>query len=144
KFDDLENHFSNDRVEHRGYKIKTTQSSSEDRYISPDILTLEVNENEYIIYAGNPINQFNEFTASAKQLKDEIVALYVSETTKIKLDVEDDSKVEITANNTTIILDVIVDKDLVGDISYVPTFDKNINTKDLFKNRFEKANLRKV
>ncbi len=144
KFDDLENHFSNDRVEHRGYKIQTIASSSENVQISKDILSLDINENEYIIYAGNPISQFNEFTASAKQLKDDIVALYVSESTKIKLDLENDTKVKITANNCTIILDVIVDKDLVGDISYVPTFDKKINTKDLFKHRFEKANLKKV
>lgn len=144
KFDDLENHFSNDRVEHRGYKIKPTEMISEDINISEDITTLEVNENEYIIYAGNPINQFNEFTASAKQLKDDIVALYVSESTNTKLDLEDNAKVEITVNSTTIILDVIVDKDLLGEVSYVPTFDKYINTKDLFKYRFEKANLRKV
>jgi NADH-quinone oxidoreductase subunit G len=144
KFDDLENHFSNDRIEHRGYKIKTTESRGEEIPISEDISTLKVNENEYIIYAGNPINQFNEFTALAKQLQDDIVALYVSETINTKLDLEDGGKVEITANNVTIILNVIVDKDLIGDISYVPTFDKHINTKDLFKHRFEKANLRKV
>jgi NADH-quinone oxidoreductase subunit G len=174
KFDDLENHFTNDRVEHRGYSIDLIEEAAvgvevsdlkehfthdkvetegpgvniqeleAQKIINTDSTTLEVNDNEYIIYAGNTINQFNEFTAIAKQLKEEVVALYVSETLKEKLEVEENDKVEVTSNNTSIFLAVKVDKDLVGDISYIPTFDKNIATKRLFKNRLEIAKLRKV
>ena len=144
KFDDLDNHFTNDRVEHRGYAIKSREVQSEDIKISDECSSLELNEDEYIIYAGNPINQFNEFTAIANQLKDEVVALYISESLQKTLDVVDGSKVEVNANDMIMALDVKIDKNLIGDISYVPTFDKFINTTKLFKHRFAKANIRKV
>ena len=144
-FDELDNYYSNDRVEHRGYRLDNKDVSSSDIKVETIGKCLEVKENEYIIYNGNPINQFNEFTAQANQLKDDIVALYVSADLKVKLEVEDHNKIEITANDTTITLEVRVDNNLVGDISYVPTFDKNINTSDLFDTcRFNTANLRRV
>ena len=144
KFDSLENHFTNDRVEHRGYPIKMTEVQSEDVSILDECTSIDLIEDEYIVYAGNPINQFNEFTAIAKQLKDEVVALYVSESLQKSLELEEDSKVEVIANDMIMALDVKIDKSLLGDISYIPTFDKNINTKKLFKHRFAKANIRKV
>jgi len=143
-FDDLDNHFTNDRVEHRGYAIKNEEVESKDAEIVSETTNLEVNEDEYIIYAGNTINQFNEFSAIANQLKDEVVALYISPSLQKSLELEIDTKVEVSANDMIMALDVKVDKTLVGDISYIPTFDKNINTKKLFKNRFEKASIRKV
>jgi len=64
---------------------------------------------------------------------------------KSKLEVEAGDKVKITSNNCEFILEVRVDNSLIGDISYVPTFDKTIDTKNLFKNsRFSIANLKKV
>jgi len=144
KFDDLENHFTNDRVSHRGYTIKTKEVEVEDIQISEKLTTIETNEDEYIIYAGNPINQFNEFTAVAKQLKDEVVALYISESSQKVLELDEDMKVEVRANDMIMALDVKIDKNILGDISYIPTFDKFINTKKLFKHRFAKANIRKV
>ncbi|MDC0932968.1 NADH-quinone oxidoreductase subunit G [Arcobacteraceae bacterium] len=144
KFDDLENHFTNDRVEHRGYAIKINEVQSEYINILDECSSIELNKDEYIIYAGNTINQFNEFTACAKQLKDEVVALYISESLEKTLELSVDDKVEVTANDMIMALDVKVDKSLIGDISYIPTFDKFINTKKLFKHRFAKANIRKV
>jgi NADH-quinone oxidoreductase subunit G len=144
EFDDLENHFTNDRVEHRGYAIENKEFKSENVLISDEVSSIELAEDEYIIYAGNTINQFNEFTAIAKQLKDEVVALYISESLQTKLEVTEESKIEVTSNNTTMILDVKIDSNLTQDISYIPTFDKNINTQELFKHRFAKANFRKV
>ena len=144
QFDDLENHFTNDRVEHRGYTIENKDVSIENKIVTEDTISLDVQEDEYIIYAGNPINQFNEFTAIAKQLQDEVVAFYVSQKLYESLEFEENSKVEVSANGQTLTLDIKIDNHLVGNIGYVPTFDKNINTKALFKNRFEKATLRKV
>jgi len=173
KFDDLENHFTNDRVEHRGYSIDFTEETvgvevpdlkehfTHDKVeteglgvnikeleslqiINASSSALEINEDEYIIYRANPINQFNEFTAIAKQLQKETVSLYISTTLKEKLALEEGDKVAVTANSATVTLDVKIDNDLVGDISYVPTFDKNVDTKSLFKNRLEVAKLRKV
>jgi len=144
KFDDLENHFTNDRVEHRGYAL-VARDVKEDKFTTDESFTsLEIGENEYIIYAANPINQFNEFTACAKQFENESVALYVSEILQEKLSIEDTAQVEVKSNNTTMNLELKVDKHLLGEIAYIPTFDKNIDTKSLFNNRFEKATLRKV
>jgi NADH-quinone oxidoreductase subunit G len=144
-FDDLDNHYGNDMVEHRGYTIETQTVSTEDVECECNTITLEVAESEYIIYNGNPINQFNEFTAVANQLKDDIVALYVSESIKSKLEVESGDSVSISANGTDITLEVRVDSTLSGDISYVPTYDRNINTKDLFSgSRFNLANIKRV
>ena len=144
KFDDLDNHFTNDRVEHRGYAIAVNDTEVEDIKLSTENTKLELNDDQYIIYEGNPINQFNEFTAIAKQLKDEVVALYISESLQKKLDIVENTTVEVSSNNMIMALDVKVDKSLLGDISYVPTFDKNINTKKLFKHRFAQANIKKV
>ncbi len=144
-FDCLENYYSNDRMEHRGYILKTQEVTALDESVKNEFKTIKCEENEYIVYNGNPINQFNEFTAVSNQLKDDIVALYLSESLQEKLQLEDDNKVEIESNGNTISLDIRVDKDLVGDIAYVPTFDKTIDTKNLFDNcRYSKANLRRV
>jgi len=144
-FDSLENHFSNDMVEHRGYNLVATTTNDIDETTVCEAKTIEIGENEYIIYSANPINQFNEFTAVANQLKNDIVALYVSESLKTKLEIESGDKVEVSSNGATITLEAIVDKDLIGEISYVPTFDKNIDTKSLFNNnRFSIANLKRV
>ena len=144
-FDDLENHFTNDWVEHRGYELAAQDVNTEDVTVECSQKSLEVKENGYIIYNGNPINQFNEFTAVANQLKDDIVALYISDELKSKLELSDENKVEVDANGTMMTLEVRVDKNLVGDISYVPTFDKNIDTKDLFDTcRFSIANIKRV
>jgi len=143
-FDDLENHFTNDRVEHRGYALQIIEGQSEDVKISNELINLEIDENKYIIYAGNTINQFNEFTKDTVQFKDEKVALYISESKQNKLEVLENEKVEIESNGTTLALEIRVDKDLVGDISYIPIFDKSIDTKALFTNRVTKATIRKV
>ena len=148
KFDDLENHFTNDRVEHRGYPLDIEDTVEEKVDYDDEKISLEVAENEYVIYDGNPIDQFNDFTKKARLLQKDTVAFFVSEATLAKLNAEleinENEKIEITTNDISVILELKVDKDLVGEISYVPTFDKSINTKALFENRFEKANLRKV
>jgi len=144
-FDNLENHYSNDWSEHRGYTIDTNDVEIEDKAIEYSSKSLEIPQSEYIIYSANPINQFNEFTAVATQLKDGIVTLYMSQSVKEKLELQDDDQVEIVSNGNTIVLPYKVDNDLIGDISYVPTFDKKIDTKSLFDNcRFSTANLKRV
>ena len=128
-----------------GYTLTQKETSTENVDTLCEAKTIEIKENEYIIYSGNPINQFNEFTAVANQLKDDIVALYISDSLKTALEVEVGDKVKVTANNKELTLEVRVDTNLVGDISYVPTFDKTIDTKSLFDtSRFSIANLKRV
>ncbi|MEA3497915.1 MAG: NADH-quinone oxidoreductase subunit G [Campylobacterota bacterium] len=145
EFDKLENRYGNDMVEYRGYSISLDETKVEDAKVVCEAKSIEIKENEYIIYNGNPINQFNEFTAVANQLKDDIVALYISDSLKTKLEVEVGDKIKINANNSEFTLEIRVDNYLVGDISYVPTFDKIIDTKNLFNaSRFSVANLERV
>lgn len=144
-FDSLENYYSNDMVEHRGYPIVPLHTKTKEFELQIHSKMINCDENEYIIYNGNPINQFNEFTAVSNQLKNDIVALYVSKSTYEKLQLEEMSQVEINSNGRTMVLKVRVDDDLIGNISYVPTFDKKVETKNLFENyKFSKANLKRV
>jgi len=143
-FDNLENHYTNDITERRGYILKASQTTI-DENISTELTRLEKDENEYIIYSGNPINQFNEFTAQAHQLKNDIVALYISNDLAEKLGVGEDNSVEINANGSTVTLPIRIDNHLIGEIPYVPTFEKNSENKKLFDNcRFATANIKKV
>ena len=141
-FDNLNNCYENDWSENRGYKLSpnVTNSSDEVEKIS------SFNEiKDIIIYNGNPINQFNDFTARAKLLEDEKVAYYISSEFLEELELKEGEKVLIETKNGKIELEVKVDKQLVGKIGYVPTFDSRVETKKLFKDyRFESAKIKKV
>ncbi len=140
-FDDLDNCFTNSMIESRGYELKASELSWK------EIIT-KLNETKLegtIIYNGNPINQFNEFTAISQNLQKDGVAFYVSDTLLKTLELSEDDIVNIKTSNSSIELKVVVDNQLAGDIAYVPTFDKNINTKKLFADyRFITANIKKV
>jgi len=145
EFDNLDNYFANDLTEHRGYDLELLDVQEENSKTECECNVLEAQDNEYIIYNGNPINQFNEFTAVAKQLKDETVSLYISATIKEKLQVEVGDKIELINEKITLILDIKIDDSLTGDISYVPTFDRRIKTSNLFDDtKFSKVKIKKV
>ncbi|MDD2697877.1 MAG: NADH-quinone oxidoreductase subunit G [Arcobacteraceae bacterium] len=140
-FENLENHFTNGAEEKRGYLLSSNQIDSGDSVSPVDNQKLE----GVIIYNANPINQFNEFTAVAKQLEDAKTALYVSKDFIEKSEFIQGDIVKIETQNGVVSLIVIVDNQLDGNISYVPTFEKNSETKNLFGSyRFVTANLTKV
>ena len=140
-FENLENHFTNGAEEKRGYLLSSNQVDSGDSVSPVDNQKLE----GVIIYNANPINQFNEFTAVAKQLEDAKTALYVSKDFIEKSEFIQGDIVKIETQNGVVSLIVIVDNQLDGNISYVPTFEKNSETKNLFGSyRFVTANLTKV
>jgi NADH-quinone oxidoreductase subunit G len=144
-FDKLENYYANDWSEKRGYCIENNDTNTIKPKVTLKSNNLKANKSEYIIYNGNPINQFNEFTAVAIQLKNDIVALYVSKELATKLEIDENSQVEVTANGSTITVDIRVDNSLIGDIPYLATFDRRVETSKLFSNsRFSKANIKKV
>lgn len=140
-FDDLENRFTNAMEEKRGYILEQKDISWKEEIKKVNELKMEGT----IIYNANPINQFNEFTAISIQLKSEKTALYISSAYAKEIDVEDGDRVEIEANGVKVTLDVAIDKQLAGSISYVPTFEKDTPTKNLFAGyRYSQANLKKV
>jgi len=145
-FDDLPNEYKNDWTQNRGYILENSERKPANTKVAfAKEKVLKIGKDEYIIYNGNPINQFNEFSADAIQLKDDIVALYISNDTKSKLGVEEGDKVEVTLEDFNITLDVKIDNSLIGDISYVPTFDRRVPTAKLFSaTRFSTVKIKKV
>jgi NADH-quinone oxidoreductase subunit G len=145
EFDALDNHYGNDRVDYRGYTIQSESVNKKEQALNKEFPTMDKQESEYIVYNANPINQFNEFTARANQLKNDIVALYVSNELLSKLEIEENDNVEVSTKSEKVTLSVKVDNDLKGEISYVPTFEKSCETRKLFENcRFATANIKKV
>jgi len=141
EFDNLPNHFNNDRSEQRGYTLEAKDVKFEEIIVKPTNDKIEGT----IIYNANPINQFNEFTALSREFKDDSVSLYVSKTMLESLQLNENDMVNIQTKTSDINLNVRVDKQLEGNVSYVPTYDKQINTNALFESyRFTNANIKKV
>ena len=136
-FDELPNYFDNGAVEHRGYllEVKTFKSSDKVEKLSKvDDFGSEV------VYLSNPINQFNYFTNKAHQLKTN-GALFVSSEYLEKKGLKEGDRVRVG----NLEVEVKVDKQLLGDIPYLPTFDKNLDVKPLFNGyRFSKIKVEGV
>jgi len=140
-FDDLPNHFTNAQEEVRGYYLDSAKSESFD-----DIAEIsEVDSFDgQIIYMANPVKQFNQFTNNCEQLTAK-TALYLSESLAKTLKLDSGNSVEIETKNNLITLPVEIDNKISGDIAYVPTFDKSIETESLFDGyRFIEAKVRSV
>lgn len=139
-FDDLPNEFLNSQVENRGYVIDTLSVESSDCFDKVESISL----GENLIYRANPINQFNEFTAKAHQL-DEKSGLYASKAFLDKKELACGDRVVVKTTLGEIEVEVVEDKHLLGEIAYLSTFDKNVDTKSLFaKYRFSEAEIRKA
>ena len=141
EFDNLSNYFANDSEEHRGYIINSNEVSNND--------TIEkIGEFEdlsgTVIYKANPINQFNEFTAIAHELNEQ-TGIYLSPAALEAMELSEGDTVKVSANSFDIELKVLVDNQISGNIGYVPTFDKSIQTAKLFSGyRFTNAEIKKV
>jgi NADH-quinone oxidoreductase subunit G len=140
-FDDLDNKFTNAQEEKRGYLLEANDVAWEE-----SITKLNTNALDgQVIYNANPINQFNEFSAASKVLDEDKTALYVSQKLAGELELEAGVKVNVSTANGNIELEVVVDGQIDGSIAYVPTFEKNSETRKLFSDyRFANAEIKKV
>ncbi len=148
-FDSLRNYYSNDQKEHRGYLLKSYEQENDISLIdidNPSEEIFNIGENETIIYRANPMNQFNEFTAIAHEFKDSSkTGLYTNSTYLKNLDLKEGDKVFVEANGTAFELEVLIDNQISGEIAYISTFDKSINTSTLFDTyRYNSATIKKV
>ncbi|TLP38558.1 NADH-quinone oxidoreductase subunit G [Arcobacter arenosus] len=158
-FDKLSNHFGNNRVEYRGYDIlpieiveeKKLQEGINSSFIVEELdeatsKTLELNEDEMIIYRANPINQFNEFTAIAHEFASDLESgFFASKSLFEKLGLEKGDKVNVSSNGTSLELNAFCDEQIDGEIGYVSTFQKDLATKSLFEQyRYSKAVIKKA
>ncbi len=141
-FDALPNLYDNAGNEIRGYDLRVRE---EEKEIKLEKLTDVKVLKEEVIYLSNPINQFSPFTNKTHQLKT-TGALYVSSEYLEKRGLSEGDEVEVKNDTSEIKVKVELDKQLAGEITYLPTFDTNLKTQALFNSgfRFTTATIRKV
>ncbi len=141
-FDALPNLYNNAGEEVRGYDLKSQPVKVEEKL--EKLSKVEKLEGE-IVYLSNPINQFSPFTNKAHQLKTD-GAIYVSAAYLESKGVAEGDMLAVKTDNGEISAKVELDKQLTGEVVYLPTFDTNLNTKALFGDgfRFTTATIRKV
>ena len=145
-FDKLPNYFGNDRVEYRGYALSSSETNKNNEVLEIQTQALEINEDEIIIYRANPINQFNEFTAIAHEFVEDLQSgIFVSASLFEKLELSQGDKVIVNSNGVEMSLNIFCDNQIAGDIAYVSTFQKDLDTRSLFDTcRYSKAVIKKA
>ena len=142
-FDSLPNEFSNGGEELRGYVLE-----SEDVKTKSATFHLENHElpeiKGSVIYLANPVLQFNSFTQKSHQLNED-GKLYLSPEYAEKLSVKDGDLVTVATKGGILKIAVSIDNKIGGEIAYLPTFDKKIDSRKLFNGyRFAEAKISKV
>ncbi len=143
RFDDLPNYYTNSGEEVRGYilsmtPVRTKKDESVEKFDEAARLEGE------IVYLVNPVRQFTPFTNKAHQLQTE-GGLYVSETRLESGELSEGDRVNVKTDNGEITLKVICDNKIDGNITCLPTFDKQIQSEALFSGyRFSTASIAKV
>jgi NADH-quinone oxidoreductase subunit G len=145
-FDNLPNRFENDGTEVRGYvleNVKVNRSTNQNvEPFSED--SLLVNEKETLIYLANPVRQFSDFTNKTTNL-DEVAGLYLSEEFLTNSELNEGDKVRVKNDNGEVVVNIVSDNKIAGDIAVLPTFDSKINSEVLFDGyRFATASIEKV
>ncbi len=145
-FDKLPNYFGNNQLEYRGYKLKSFETKIDKKIEESSKITLDLKDNETIIYRANPINQFNEFTAKAHEFAKNLKSgLFASKTLFEKLELKKGDKVVVISNGMELELNAYCDEQIAGEIAYVSTFQKDLDTKSLFNTyRYSKAVIKKA
>ncbi|MDA7817088.1 NADH-quinone oxidoreductase subunit G [Sulfurimonas sp.] len=142
KFDNLPNHYDNDGTEHRGYLLENVSvtTSGNESVENFDDSKLEGT----LIYLANPVRQFTEFTSKTTNLK-ETGGLYMSEEFLSKSDFNEGDSVKVKSQSGEIVVNIVSDNKISGDIALLPTFDSKINSEALFSSyRFATASIEKV
>ena len=137
-FDSLANGYSNDGTENRGYLLKTSNRTVKmptvEKFDEASVLEGE------IVYRCNPGRQFNDFTDKAHEIF-EAFGLYAS-TAKAE---ELGEKVEVIFENGSIVVDVIADHKIEGDITKLSDFKSAQDVYGLFgESRYKTVTMRKV
>jgi len=142
EFDNLPNHYENDGTEVRGYLLDNVTVSTND---NEDVEKYADDKLEgSIIYLVNPVRQFTEFTNKTTELN-EVSGLYMSEEFLSKSDFNEGDSVKVKNEQGELIVTVISDNKIAGDIACLPTFDSKINSEVLFSGyRFTTASIEKV
>ena len=143
EFDSLPNHYTNAGEEVRGYVLKPqcVSMNGDESVIAFDEKNVMSNA---LVYLANPVLQFTPFTAKAHQLK-ESGGLYASTAFMSANGVIEGDRVRVKTAQGEIVVNVIADGKIEGEIPYLPTFDTQINSGALFDGyRFANVSIQKV
>ncbi len=139
KFDDLPNSFENDGTDNRGYLLEVEIHETD----LPEVDKIDesvVLDSGEIAYRCNPARQFNDFTDKAHEIFEKF-GLYTSKEKAETLG----EKVEVEFENGSILLDVIVDDKMKGDIMKISDFKALKGIYDLFgEHRYKTVTIKKV
>ncbi|MCD6260054.1 MAG: NADH-quinone oxidoreductase subunit G [Helicobacteraceae bacterium] len=141
EFDSLPNHYENDGTEMRGYLLENIACETSDESVAA--FAEEKLEGE-LIYLANPVRQFTPFTHKTTQLQEKS-GVYMSEAFLKSSDFNEGDRVKIQTQNGEVVVDVISDNKIAGNIALLPTFDSKLNSEALFSGyRFSSASIQKV
>lgn len=142
-FDALPNHYTNAGEEVRGYMLDIQDvATSGDESVAVFDATKAMNEK--VVYLANPVLQFSPFTARAHQLQSK-GGLYVSASAMEAAGWNEGDRVNVKTAHGDVSVPVIKDGKIEGDITYLPTFDTDINSEALFGGyRFTSVSIQKV
>ena len=141
EFDSLPNHYENDGTEMRGYLLENIACETSDESVAA--FAEEKLEGE-LIYLANPVRQFTPFTHKTTQLQEKS-GVYMSEAFLKSSDFNEGDRVKIQTQNGEVVVDVISDNKIAGNIALLPTFDSKLNSEALFSGyRFSTASIQKV
>lgn len=143
EFDTLPNYYTNAGEEVRGYVLTAScVSVNGDESVTP--FDEKDAMGSAIVYLANPVLQFTPFTAKAHQLK-ETGGLYASAAFMSANGVSDGDRVRVKTAQGEIVVNIIADGKIDGEIPYLPTFDTQINSGALFDGyRFASVSIQKV
>lgn len=122
-FDDLENYYTNDGTQFRGYELVNCEIDSD--FTIDEVADLQ-EFNGSVIYSCNPISQFNVFTDKSHQIVDKAVLLgsqQFADAAKIKSG--EDVKFVVDGIEQT--RHFVVTHKLKGTVAFNPNFDSMIN-----------------
>jgi len=142
EFDNLPNYYENDGTEVRGYLLepKIIQVNGDEKVVK---ITKDKLDGT-LIYLANPVRQFTDFTNKATEL-DEISGIYMSEESLGKSDFNEGDSVRVKNEYGEIVVRIVSDNKIAGNISCLPTFDSKLNSEALFNGyRFATASIEKV
>ena len=142
-FDSLPNHYTNAGVEVRGYLLESQKVAVDDNE-NVQAFDEKGGLTGQTLYLANPVLQFTPFTAKSHQLNEE-GGLYASSAFMSSHSLNAGDKVRITTFKGEMVVSVINDTKINGEIAYLPTFDSKINSSALFGDyRFSNATIEKV
>ncbi|DAB29167.1 MAG TPA: ferredoxin [Sulfurimonas sp. UBA12504] len=142
EFDALPNRYENDGTEVRGYILEnlSVEVSGDETVQMYNNAKLEGT----IVYVANPVRQFTAFTNKTTALSQE-GGLYMSEEFLGKSDFNEGESVRIKSSTGELVLKIISDNKIAGDIALLPTYDSKINPEVITSGyRFVVASIEKV